>query len=301
MEGLCLVVGLSLVVLNIIFNISTLWKAFLWSFVIAIITAICFSIIFVYIYIGIPKQDEYRYISSAEQIVELEKELVSLKNSREIVLDDSNEVENIDLKIEDTIKRLKNIKRWQELQTFTAYGDKFKCWVLLLGQPSTGIEELTRYYLYGDSKDYKSTIGVQFLRRNVIVQDKYVELTIWDVAVDETFQFFFPSRFRNKNGAIIMYDVTHSNTLNHLSEWVQLIREKNGNIPIMLIGNNIDLVEACEVPKEEGEKIAEKYNLSAFFEISTKTGENVEEAFEDLAKIIINHSQKTKSYTSNNQ
>jgi len=85
-----------------------------------------------------------------------------------------------------------------------------------------------------------------------------------------------------------MYDITNSNTLKQLPDWLQTIRENAGDIPIILIGNKLDLEESREVSREVGIKFAEKYNLSAFAEISTKTGKNVEKVFQVLTEIIIN-------------
>jgi small GTP-binding protein len=257
---------------------------------IPVITIFIVVYTFFIMWLAIPKkQESYRYIPIAEQIVDLEEKLVSLISSRELVSDDTNKVENIDIRIDDTKRRLKKLQRRQELQKYSAYEYTYTFWVLLLGEPSVGIEELTRYYFYGDSMDYKLTLGVQFYSKKVIVQDYYVKLVICDVSLKERFQLLFPLLLGNKNAAIIMYDLSNSDTLNQIPEWVQLIREMNGNIPIMLIGNNVDLVESRDVSKEEGEMLKEKFNLSAFFEISTKTGENVEEAFEHLTRIIINH------------
>ena len=86
-----------------------------------------------------------------------------------------------------------------------------------------------------------------------------------------------------------MYDITNSNTLKHLSEWFQLIRENAGDIPIILGGNIFNLQKSREVSEEEGVKLAEKYNLSGFVEISTKTGQNVEKIFEALTESVINN------------
>jgi len=49
-----------------------------------------------------------------------------------------------------------------------------------------------------------------------------------------------------------------------------------------------DVEESREVSRDVGIKIADKYNLSAFTEISTKTGKNVEKLFQVLTEIIIN-------------
>jgi len=92
-----------------------------------------------------------------------------------------------------------------------------------------------------------------------------------------------------------MYDISNSNTLKHVPEWIQIIRENAGDIPILLIGNKLDLGQLREVSFEEGLKFKDKYDLSAFFEISSKTGENIENTFEGLIEIIMNYCLSQKN------
>ena len=87
---------------------------------------------------------------------------------------------------------------------------------------------------------------------------------------------------------MIIFDITNSNSLNEISELTKILREKTSDIPIMLIGNKLDLEEFREFNREEGIEIAKKYDLSSYHEISTKTGQNVEKSFESLTEILLN-------------
>ena len=84
-----------------------------------------------------------------------------------------------------------------------------------------------------------------------------------------------------------MYDITTQLSLDNLLEWIQVIRKNAGDIPIMLIGSKLDLYEKRVVSCEEGLLAARKYNLASFLEISSKTGENVDKAFEIMIKMLI--------------
>ena len=59
----------------------------------------------------------------------------------------------------------------------------------------------------------------------------------------------------------------------------------NYNVPLVLIGNKIDLENERVVSKEEGEKFAYKYNIK-FFESSAKNKTNVKEAFNYLIEMV---------------
>jgi GTPase SAR1 family protein len=54
----------------------------------------------------------------------------------------------------------------------------------------------------------------------------------------------------------------------------------------MLVGSKMDLEKYRAVTREEGILVAKKYNLSSFVELSSKTGQNVEKAFEVITETL---------------
>jgi len=54
----------------------------------------------------------------------------------------------------------------------------------------------------------------------------------------------------------------------------------------MLIGSKVDLKEFRAVSRDEGILAAKKYNLSSFIELSSKTGQNVEKAFDVITETL---------------
>ena len=52
------------------------------------------------------------------------------------------------------------------------------------------------------------------------------------------------------------------------------------NTPVVLVGNKCDLEQEREVTREEGKMMAENYG-AAFFEVSAKTGVNIDEVCPD--------------------
>ncbi|NVM44103.1 MAG: GTP-binding protein [Candidatus Lokiarchaeota archaeon] len=166
--------------------------------------------------------------------------------------------------------------------------------VLLLGDPSSGKEEFVHRYISPFFLDEsKLTIGVDFYTKTQECIGKKVKLQFWVFGGEERFRFLLHQYCKGKNGAIIMYDITNRQSLDHLPDWTQIIREQSGEIPIILIGNKLDLEKSREVSKEEGIAIAKKYNLSAYTELSSKTGQNVEKTFTVLTEILIESYSKT--------
>ena len=151
---------------------------------------------------------------------------------------------------------------------------------MMLGDASVGKTSLTIRYISGFFlEDLKLTIGVDFYSKTTSFKGKKVKLQIWDFGGEERFRFLLHQYCKGANAAFFLYDITNRLSLDHLPDWTQIIREHAGDVPIMLIGSKVDLKQYRVVSREEGILAAKKYNLSAFVELSSKTGENVEEAF----------------------
>ncbi|MFX1337816.1 MAG: Rab family GTPase [Promethearchaeota archaeon] len=168
----------------------------------------------------------------------------------------------------------------------TDYDYTFK--LMMLGDASVGKTSLTLRYISGFFlEDLKLTIGVDFYSKTTDFDNKKVKLQIWDFGGEERFRFLLSQYCKGANGAFFLYDITNRITLDHLPDWTQIIREHAGDIPIMLIGSKLDLERFRSVTRDEGILAAKKYNLSSFVELSSKTGQNVEKAFEVITETLI--------------
>ncbi len=167
----------------------------------------------------------------------------------------------------------------------TNYDYTFK--IMMLGDASVGKTSLTVRYIKGFfMQDLRLTIGVDFYSKTINFKEKNVKLQIWDFGGEERFRFLLTQYCKGANGAFFLYDITNPKSLEHLPDWTQIIRENAGDIPIMLIGSKLDLDEYRAVPRDDGILAAKKYNLASFVELSSKTGENVEEAFTVMTETL---------------
>ena len=167
----------------------------------------------------------------------------------------------------------------------TDYDYTFK--LMMLGDASVGKTSLTLRYISGFfMEDLKLTIGVDFYSKTTLFNKKKVKLQIWDFGGEERFRFLLSQYSKGANGAFFLYDITNKRSLDHLPDWTQIVRENAGDIPIMLIGSKVDLDEFRVVPREQGILAAKKYNLASFVELSSKTGKNVEKAFDVLTQLL---------------
>ena len=168
--------------------------------------------------------------------------------------------------------------------------------ILMLGDASVGKTSLTHRYITGIFIDSpRLTIGVDFFSKKVKYQEKKIKLQIWDFGGEERFRFLLPTYSKGSNAAIFLYDITSKRSLNSLDAWISIVRENVKDIPIILIGSKLDLTEHRVVTWEDAEKVKEKYLLTEHLELSSKTGENVEESFELISKILMD-ARKTTVY-----
>jgi len=160
--------------------------------------------------------------------------------------------------------------------------------IMILGDDSVGKTSLTIRYISGFYLEgLKLTIGVDFYSKTTNFRGKEVKLQIWDFGGEERYRFLLSQYFKRTNAALFLYDITNRLTLDHLRDYIQIIREHSGDIPIILVGTNLHLQAKREVSKKEGILAAKKYNLSAFAEVSAKTGQNIDQLFENVIEILI--------------
>ncbi len=159
----------------------------------------------------------------------------------------------------------------------------------MLGDASVGKTSFTKRFCYNlFNPSERLTIGVDFHVKTIDLHGKKIKLQIWDVGGEERFRFLLPTYCLGANAAFLLYDVTRSQTLDNINEWTNIVRQKGGPIPIMLVGAKIDLEDAQrEVLREYGIQVAEKNNMASFAEISSKLDQNVDKTFEVLTELTL--------------
>jgi len=111
-------------------------------------------------------------------------------------------------------------------------------------------------------------------------------ISIYDFRGHRIFTSIIQNIIRNVNSVIILYDVSRRDTFVSVADWINLVLRSVGRIPMILVGNKIDLRKHgydC-VSWEEGaryaEMLREEFQLPIlFFETSALTGYNVGKVF----------------------
>jgi len=133
---------------------------------------------------------------------------------------------------------------------------------------------------------YMMIKGVDFATKTLELRGKIIKVQFWIISDDKhRFQGIRKQYIKGSQGVILMYDITNAKTLNMVSEWCQMVKDWRKGIPILLVGNKIDLEEQREVSKDEVEKFKENHDISSSMEISLKTGENTEKMFMKITEM----------------
>ncbi|KAH0570275.1 Rab1a [Spironucleus salmonicida] len=165
--------------------------------------------------------------------------------------------------------------------------------MLLIGDSSVGKSSmLLRFCDRLFNNTYITTIGVDFKIRSVSVpypsteQASNVKLQIWDTAGQEKFRTITQTYYRGSHGIMMVYDVTNRDSFESVEMWMREVNVHAGaDVTKLLVGTKIDK-EGRQVSVEEGQNLASKLNIK-FIETSSLTGDNVEQAFSDLAIEIL--------------
>jgi len=167
--------------------------------------------------------------------------------------------------------------------------------IVVLGESGVGNTSLLlRYVSNKFTVATKSTIGSDFLNKEITLDGKPINLQIWDTAGQERFQGLGTSFYRGADGVCFVFDVTRRKTFEELAAWkkaflIQVGHEGNDNFPMILLANKIDL-ENREVTKSEVASFCQKEGIQ-FYETSAKESINVDKAFEQVTTLILSRTK----------
>ena len=136
-------------------------------------------------------------------------------------------------------------------------------------------------------------LGIGFHTKSVILEDKLYQLQIWRFKDFERFQMFISSYGKGAIAGIFVFDITRIHSLQNYEKWFSTLRHMITNpnqFPVLLIGNKADLVDQRQVSSQQAINIAKANKLNGYVEVSAKTGENVEEAFKIITRLIVTYS-----------
>ncbi|PPD72070.1 hypothetical protein GOBAR_DD31021 [Gossypium barbadense] len=99
--------------------------------------------------------------------------------------------------------------------------------LVLLGDVGTGKTSLVLRFVKGQFSDFQeSTIGAAFFTQVLSLNEATVKFDIWDTAGQERYHSLAPMYYRGAAAAIVVYDITNSESFERAKKWVQELQRR---------------------------------------------------------------------------
>jgi small GTP-binding protein len=158
--------------------------------------------------------------------------------------------------------------------------------ICMLGSFAVGKTSLVKRFVHSIfSEKYHTTIGVKIDQKIVTVDDREVNLILWDIHGEDDFQKVKSTYILGSAGYFLVVDGTRRHTLDAAFSLLRLAQETVGNIPFIILVNKADLPDQWEIDDPEINELTGKG--WRVMKTSAKTGEGVEDAFIQLARKMI--------------
>ncbi|KAM9341567.1 ras-related protein Rab-32 [Symphorus nematophorus] len=157
--------------------------------------------------------------------------------------------------------------------------------VLVMGDLNVGKSSIVlRYVNKCFDETYKASIGVDFALKTIEWDSKtVVRLQLWDIAGQERFKKMSSVYYRGAMGAVVVFDITKSSTLEAASEWKQDLDSKvcldSGRpVPAVLLANKCDMTGRDAGLVSSLDSFCKDNRFMGWFETSAKDNINIDEA-----------------------
>ncbi|KAJ7164764.1 P-loop containing nucleoside triphosphate hydrolase protein [Mycena crocata] len=145
---------------------------------------------------------------------------------------------------------------------------------------------------------------------DVEVDNKHVELALWDTAGQEDYDRLRPLSYPDSHVILICFAVDSPDSLDNVQEkWISEVMHFCAGLPIILVGCKKDLrrdprvIEELRktsqrpVTQEEGTAVQQKIGARAYLECSAKTGEGVKEVFQYATRAALLSSKRKPGHS----
>lgn len=154
--------------------------------------------------------------------------------------------------------------------------------LLLVGDGGVGKTTFVKRHKTGEfEKKYIATVGVEVHPMVFYTNRGPITFNVWDTAGQEKFGGLRDGYYIQGQCAILMFDVTSRTTYKNIPTWHRDIIRVCENIPIVLVGNKVDVNDRKVKPKHI--TFHRKKNLQ-YYDISAKSNYNFEKPFLWLAR-----------------
>lgn len=168
--------------------------------------------------------------------------------------------------------------------------------IITIGDSAVGKTCLAQRFIGMEFKEsYMTTIGIDSMTKKVKKDNKNYIFQIWDTTGQERFATLAKQYLRKAHGVLFVFAYNDRKSYESIHKWLEMLKSANSKIQMCfaLLGNKSDLSkEEKKVTEEEGEKLGQELGMS-FFDVSAKTGLNIDNSFNYLINKIIDTNKDT--------
>ena len=141
-------------------------------------------------------------------------------------------------------------------------------------------------------ENYVTTIGVDFRFKTMIVKNKIAKIQIWDTAGQERYRSITTAYYRGAAAIIICCDSTNKESFYNINNWIEEISKyTDKDVDKLVLINKCDLVQERQIDKNEISKFEKEVGIK-IMEVSAKTGNGIDKAFEYIIEKLIDKNEK---------
>ena len=167
--------------------------------------------------------------------------------------------------------------------------------IVILGSSGTGKTSLCNLWINNTfSEEYKATVMSEFSFKMYNYKGNYYKVQVWDLAGQDKNIYTSKVFTKGAHGCLILYDTQDKKSFENTIKWKKTVDDNTTFIdgtplPIVLVQNKIDLVEAeaLEGDEEELKKFVDENKFLTFTRTSCKNNQNVNETMDFLLANII--------------
>jgi small GTP-binding protein len=157
--------------------------------------------------------------------------------------------------------------------------------ITVIGDPAVGKTSLIKKYTQGSfQKDYIKTLGAQFSKYDEEIEEENCKLFFWDIAGQDEWSFMRGTFYKGSKAAIIVFSHTDEESFEHIPKWHDDITNFCGDIPIVIFGNKLDLVDEDNLNDKKVNKLVRKRDFLTYVKTSAKTGTGVYKGFQKIIR-----------------
>ncbi|CAG5131961.1 unnamed protein product [Candidula unifasciata] len=165
--------------------------------------------------------------------------------------------------------------------------DQYLLKIVIIGNSRVGKTSLlTRYIDDRFTENHNTTIGVDFMVKDLVQEGKIAKLQLWDTAGQERFRNIVSLFYRGAEGLVVVFDVTDGESFKKVPFWLEEAMTQNeADCIAILVGNKTDMPNRA-VDKETAQAFADQHGIQ-YIETSAKSAANVHELFDAMAEAIL--------------